>query len=120
MTKKLSEILRRKTNFCPKIMVISKKKKRSSPKFGLLFFAVPHRHLSKFLDFAQIFRIAARKIMVLPKYFLLTARKILILPKSSKLGGGNCPPAPPAGTAMIKTTKTTNNVLSLPPPIARL
>ena len=70
-------------------MVISKKKKkkRSSPKFGLLFFAVPHRHLSKFLDFAQIFRITARKIMVLPKYFLLTARKILILPKSSKLGG---------------------------------
>ena len=75
-------------------MVISKKKKRSSPKFGLLFFAVPHRHLSKFLDFAQIFRIAARKIMVLPKYFLLTARKILILPKSSKLGG-QLPPLPP-------------------------
>ena len=67
--------------FCPKIMVISKKKKkRSSPKFGLLFFAVPHRHLSKFPDFAQIFRIAARKI--------------LILPKSSKLGGAiaPCPP----------------------------
>ena len=86
-------------------MVISKKKKRSSPKFGLLFFAVPHRHLSKFLDFAQIFRIAARKIMVLPKYFLLTARKILILPKSSKLGGAIAPPAPPAGTAMPTTVK---------------
>ena len=81
-------------------MVISKKKKRSSPKFGLLFFAVPHRHLSKFPDFSQIFRIASRKIMVLPKYFLLTARKILILPKSSKLGGAIAPPAPPAGTAM--------------------
>ena len=64
-------------------MVISKKKKkRSSPKFELLFFAVHHRHLSKFPNFAQIFRIAARKIMVLPKYFLLTARKTLILPKS--------------------------------------
>ena len=78
-------------------MVISKKKKkkkRSSPKFGLLFFAVPHRHLSKFPDFAQIFRIAARKIMVLPKYFLLTARKILILPKSSKLGGAIAPLPP--------------------------
>ena len=77
-------------------MVISKKKKkkRSSPKFELLFFAVPHRHLSKFPDFAQIFRIAARKIIVLPKYFLLTARKILILPKSSKLGG-QLPSLPP-------------------------
>ena len=85
-------------------MVISKKKKkkkRSSPKFGLLFLAVPHHHLSKFPDFAQIFHIAARKTMVLPKYFLLTARKILILPKSSKLGGAIAPPAPPAGTAMI-------------------
>ena len=83
-------------------MVISKKKKkkRSSPKFGLLFLAVPHHHLSKFPDFAQIFHIAARKTMVLPKYFLLTARKILILPKSSKLGGAIAPPAPPAGTAM--------------------
>ena len=70
-------------------MVISKKKKkkRSSPKFGLLFLAVPHHHLSKFPDFAQIFHIAARKI--------------LILPKSSKLGGAIAPPAPPAGTAMI-------------------
>ena len=84
-------------------MVISKKKKkkRSSPKFGLLFLAVPHHHLSKFPDFAQIFHIAARKTMVLPKYFLLTARKILILPKSSKLGGAIAPPAPPAGTAMV-------------------
>ena len=86
-------------------MVISKKKKkkkkkRSSPKFGLLFLAVPHHHLSKFPDFAQIFHIAARKTMVLPKYFLLTAQKILILPKSSKLGGAIAPPAPPAGTAM--------------------
>ena len=83
-------------------MVISKKKKkkRSSPKFGLLFLAVPHHHLSKFPDFAQIFHIAARKTMVLPKYFLLTARKILILPKSSKLGGAIAPPAPPEGTAM--------------------
>ena len=61
MTKKLSEILRRKTNFV---------------------LAVDHRHLPKFPDFAQIFYIAARKIMDLPKYFLLTARKILILPKS--------------------------------------
>ena len=85
-------------------MVISKKKKkkRSSPKFELLFFAIHHRHLSKFPDFAQIFRIAARKIMVLPKYFLLTARKTLILPKSYKLGGAIAPPAPPAGTAMFK------------------
>ena len=86
-------------------MVISKKKKkkkRSSPKFGLLFLAVPHHHLSKFPDFAQIFHIAARKTRVLPKYFLLTARKILILPKSSKLGGAIAPPAPPAGTAMGK------------------
>ena len=86
-------------------MVISKKKKkkkRSSPKFGLLFLAVPHHHLSKFPDFAQIFHIAARKTMVLPKYFLLTARKILILPKSSKLGGAIAPPAPPAGTAMLR------------------
>ena len=83
-------------------MVISKKKKkRSSPKFGLLFLAVPHHHLSKFPDFAQIFHITARKTMVLPKYFLLTARKILILPKSSKLGGAIAPPAPPAGTAML-------------------
>ena len=84
-------------------MVISKKKKkkRSSPKFGLLFLAVPHHHLSKFPDFAQIFHIAAGKTMVLPKYFLLTARKILILPKSSKLGGAIAPPAPPAGTAML-------------------
>ena len=63
-------------------MVISKKKKRSSPKFELFFFAIHHRHLLKFPDFAQIFRIAARKIMFLPKYFLLTARKTLILPKS--------------------------------------
>ena len=77
-----------------------KKKKRSSPKFGLLFLAVPHHHLSKFPDFAQIFHIAARKTMILPKYFLLTARKILILPKSSKLGGAIAIPAPPAGTAM--------------------
>ena len=69
-------------NFRPKIKVISKKKKRSSPKFELLFFAIHHRHLPKFPDFAQIFRIAARKIMVLPKYFLLTGRKTLILPKS--------------------------------------
>ena len=69
-------------DFRPKIKVISKKKKRSSPKFELLFFAIHHHHLSKFPDFAQIFRIAARKIMVLPKYFLLTARKTLILPKS--------------------------------------
>ena len=58
-------------------MVISKKKKkkkkkRSSPKlFGLLFLAVPHHHLSKFPDFAQIFHIAARKTM---KYFLLTEK----------------------------------------------
>ena len=124
----MSEILRRKTNFVPKsrcspkkkkkkrsslklsllifhfrpkIKVFSKKKKkRSSPKFGLLFLTVPHHHLSKFPDFAQIFHIAARKTMVLPKYFLLTARKILILPKSSKLGGAIAPPAPPAGTAM--------------------
>ena len=91
-------------DFRPKIKVFSKKKKkkkkRSSPKFGLLFLAVPHHHLSKFPDFAQIFHIAARKTMVLPKYFLLTARKILILPKSSKLGGAIAPPAPPAGTAM--------------------
>ena len=88
-------------------MVISKKKKkkRSSPKFGLLFLAVPHHHLSKFPDFAQIFHIAARKTMVLPKYFLLTARKILILPKSSKLGGAIAPPAPPAGTAMATLIK---------------
>ena len=85
--------------------MFSKKKKRSSPKFGLLFFAVPHRHLSKFPDFAQIFRIAARKIMVLPKYFLLTARKILILPKSSKLGEAIALPAPPADTAMLSTVK---------------
>ena len=42
--------------------------------------------------------------MVLPKYFLLTARKILILPKSSKLGGAIAPPAPPAGTAMNRTS----------------
>ena len=84
-------------------MVISKKKKRSSPKFGLLFLAVPHHHLSKFPDFAQIFHIAARKTMVLPKYFLLTARKILILPKSSKLGGAI---APPAGTAMEISTSS--------------
>ena len=77
-------------------MVISKKKKkRSSPKFVLLFLAVPHHHLSKFPDFAQIFPIAARKTMVLPKYFLLTARKILILPKSSKLGGAIAPPCTP-------------------------
>ena len=90
-------------DFRPKIKVFSKKKKkkRSSPKFGLLFLAVPHHHLSKFPDFAQIFHIAARKTMVLPKYFLLTARKILILPKSSKLGGAIAPPAPPAGTAMV-------------------
>ena len=75
-------------DFRPKIKVFSKKKKkkRSSPKFGLLFLAVPHHHLSKFPDFAQIFHIPARKTMVLPKYFLLTAQKILILPKSSKLG----------------------------------
>ena len=89
MTKKLSEILRRKTNFVPKSRCSLKKKKRSSPKFGLLFFAVPHRHLSKFPHFAQIFRIAARKI--------------LILPKSSKLGGAIPLPAPPAGTAMSKS-----------------
>ena len=90
-------------DFRPKIKVFSKKKKkkkRSSPKFGLLFLAVPHHHLSKFPDFAQIFHIAARKTMILPKYFLLTARKILILPKSSKLGGAIAIPAPPAGTAM--------------------
>ena len=87
-------------------MVISKKKKRSSPKFGLLFFAVPHRHLSKFLDFAQIFHIAAQKIMVLPKYFL-TARKILILPKSSKLGG-QLPPAPPGRYGYVHTYMLTH------------
>ena len=97
-------------------MVISKKKKkkkRSSPKFGLLFLAVPHHHLSKFPDFAQIFHIAARKTMVLPKYFLLTARKILILPKSSKLGGAIAPPASPAGTAM-KISKLYSCFLFLP------
>ena len=43
-------------NFRPKIKVFSKKKKkRSSPKFGNYFFAVDHRHLPKFSDFAQIF-----------------------------------------------------------------
>ena len=112
MTKKLSEILRRKTNFVLKSRCsLKKKKKRSSPKFGLLFLAVPHHHLSKFPDFAQIFHIAARKTMVLPKYFLLTARKILILPKSSKLGGAIAPPAPPAGTAMGTAIE-----ISPPPP----
>ena len=102
MTKKCLRFSDEKTNFRPKIKVFSKKKKkRSSPKFGLLFLAVPHHHLSKFPDFAQIFHIAARKTIVLPKYFLLTARKILILPKSSKLGGAIAPPAPPEGTAML-------------------
>ena len=70
MTKKLSEILRRKTNFVLKSRCSLKKKK-----FELLFFAVHHRHLSKFPDFAQIFRIAARKIMVLPKYFFSLPEK---------------------------------------------
>ena len=95
--------------------MFSKKKKRSSPKFGLLFLAVPHHHLSKFPDFAQIFHIAARKTMVLPKYFLLTARKILIFPKSSKLGGAIAPPAPPAGTAMYwnKPYSTFENQIEL-------
>ena len=95
--------------FVPKSRCSLKKKKRSSPKFGLLFLAVPHHHLSKFPDFAQIFHIAARKTMVLPKYFLLTARKILILPKSSKLGGAIAPPAPPAGTAMCGVNRKKNS-----------
>ena len=98
--KKIVWVSQTKTNFVLKSWW-SLKKKRSSPKFGLLFLAVPHHHLSKFPDFAQIFHIAARKTMVLPKYFLLTARKILILPKSSKLGGAIAPPASPAGTAML-------------------
>ena len=117
----MSEILRRKTNFVLKSRCsLKKKKKRSSPKFGLLFLAVPHHHLSKFPDFAQIFHIAAQKTMVLPKYFLLTARKILILPKFSKLEGAIAPPAPPAGTAMVavsiklRVTEGNRNTVAFP------
>ena len=76
-------------NFRPKINCSLKKKKRSSPKFGLLFLAVPHHHLSKFPDFAQIFCSHCPKNLNFAQIF--------------ETWGGNCPPAPPAGTAMLRT-----------------
>ena len=101
-------------NFRPKINCSLKKKKRSSPKFGLLFLAVPHHHLSKFPDFAQIFHIAAMVLpKYFPKYFLLNygfaqifcshCPKNLNFAQIFETWGGNCPPAPPAGTAMLRT-----------------
>ena len=41
-----------------------------------LIFAVDQCQCPETPDFAQIFHIAARKIMLLPKYVLVTARKI--------------------------------------------
>ena len=83
------------SRFCPKTIMFAKKKRGSSPKFDNYFL---HCRCPKFPDFAQIFHITARKILVLPKYFLVAARKNMILLKFWKLRG-NCPPAPPKGTA---------------------
>ena len=65
--KKLSEILGRRRNFVLK---------KGLHLNLVTIFLVDHFQYPETPNFAQIFHINARKIMVVPKYFLVTARKI--------------------------------------------
>ena len=123
-TKKLSEILRRRSNFVLKswcsikqkkgrhlesvsyfsIFVpkskCSLKKKRSSPKFGNYFL--------------QLTIVAALKFLILPKFFISLPKKFWFCPNiflsltekfefSTNFGnlGAQLPPCPPPGTAIV-------------------